>query len=97
MSERLRTINHRLHALDDAHRLGRLSRADYRAQRRRLLATLVEGDGITARQPLSTATVPRARVPSAPPPQRGRDEAVAALFPWWTRLFAWCRALFGRG
>ncbi|WHZ19886.1 MAG: T6SS protein serine/threonine phosphatase PppA [Rhodanobacteraceae bacterium] len=43
-AERLREANRSLHALDDAHRLGEISRDDYRARRRRLLETLTGGD-----------------------------------------------------
>jgi hypothetical protein len=50
MSGREEDVNESLRALDEAHRLGRLSREDYRARRRRLLGPLLGGEGITARQ-----------------------------------------------
>src|SRR5258706_16472191 len=40
MSECERQVNSRLRALDDAHRLGRIPRAEYRCRRRHLLASL---------------------------------------------------------
>lgn len=53
MTERESAINRDLRALDDAHRLGRISRADYRGRRRRVLQTLSEGGGaVTARKTL---------------------------------------------
>lgn len=42
---RLHDADPALRALDEAHRLGRLARDDYRAQRRRLLETLADGNG----------------------------------------------------
>lgn len=53
MTERERAINRDLHVLDEAHRLGRLSRAEYRARRRRVLQSLRESSSIvTARKTL---------------------------------------------
>lgn len=43
-------VNRELRALDDAHRLGDISRDDYRARRRRLLGALMEG-GSAPRHP----------------------------------------------
>lgn len=90
MNERLRDINRSLRALDDAHRLGRITRDDYRARRRHLLGTLIDGGGITARHTVGARTVPRERAPAAAPapaPHK-RDAAVSAMFPsWWARLF----------
>jgi hypothetical protein len=40
MTEREQQINRGLHALDDAHRLGRIARDEYRLRRRHLLAPL---------------------------------------------------------
>lgn len=62
--ERVHAVNQDLRALDDAHRLGRINRAEYRARRRRLLETLYDPSAvITARNTLvpPVATVPRAR------------------------------------
>ena len=42
MTEREQQINRGLHALDDAHRLGRIARDEYRLRRRHLLAPLVD-------------------------------------------------------
>ena len=49
MNERERHINQSLHALDDAHRLGRISREEYRSRRRHLLGALLESHVVTAR------------------------------------------------
>lgn len=43
--ESMRALNRDLSALDDAHRLGEITRAEHRARRRRLLAGLAEGIG----------------------------------------------------
>lgn len=66
MTERERAVNRDLHVLDEAHRLGRLSRAEYRARRRRVLQALRDGNSIvTARKTLlpssATTTTSRAR------------------------------------
>lgn len=45
MHDHLRETNRMLRSLDEAHRLGKLGRDDYRAQRRRLLEALVEDSG----------------------------------------------------
>jgi len=49
MNERERHINQSLHALDDAHRLGRISRDEYRSRRGHLLGALLESHVVTAR------------------------------------------------
>ena len=63
MTEREQAINRDLRALDDAHRLGRITRADYRARRRRVLQSLYDSSAIvTARKALVTPdalTAPR--------------------------------------
>lgn len=95
MNERLREINRSLRALDDAHRLGRISREDYRARRRHLLGTLCDSGGITARNTVEAKTVPRARAQATATRQPARDAAVAAMFsrrPWWLAWLGW----FGR-
>jgi hypothetical protein len=64
MTERERAINRDLHVLDEAHRLGRLSRAEYRARRRRVLQSLHDSNGVvTARKTLmpSATTTSRTR------------------------------------
>ncbi len=79
MTERERAINRDLHALDEAHRLGRISRAEYRARRRRVLQSLSDSSGVvTARKtlvPASIATTSRTRHSHAQPPD---DTSVAA-------------------
>lgn len=73
MTEREQAINRDLRVLDDAHRLGRLSRAEYRARRRRLLETLFDSNGVvTARKALvspDAMTAPRRQ----PAPSGVRD------------------------
>ena len=98
MTEREQAINRDLRALDDAHRLGRITRADYRARRRRVLQSLYDSSAIvTARKVLVTPdalTAPRTR------PRQARDgdasgsgHALATLLSmrpglaWWP-LFA---------
>ena len=72
MTERERAINRDLHALDEAQRLGRISRAEYRARRRRVLQSLYDSSGVvTARKtlvPASITTTSRARHSHALPP-----------------------------
>lgn len=96
MNERLREINRSLHALDEAHRLGRISREEYRTRRRHLLGPLCDGGGITARNSVDAATVPHARAGAASVRRSDRDDSMSAMFPWWTRLFGWLGRLFGR-
>ncbi|MFC5525025.1 hypothetical protein ACFPPA_04655 [Rhodanobacter ginsengisoli] len=53
MTERERAINQDLHVLDEAHRLGRITRAEYRARRRHVLESLYDSSGVvTARNKL---------------------------------------------
>ncbi|KRE88290.1 hypothetical protein ASG87_06650 [Frateuria sp. Soil773] len=77
MTEAERRANQSLHALDEAHRLGRITREEYRARRRAVLAALCDSHGVTARNAI---VPPRAAMPGrmgAEPP----GEALAALFP----------------
>jgi hypothetical protein len=79
MTERERAINKDLHVLDEAHRLGRITRAEYRARRRRVLESVYDGNGVvTARKALvpgGATTTPRARHAHATP---GGDSSSAA-------------------
>lgn len=63
MTEREAAINRDLRTLDDAHRLGRISRAEYRNRRRRVLQSAPDSDGVvTARKalvPPGAGTKPR--------------------------------------
>ncbi|MGB3498798.1 hypothetical protein [Rhodanobacter lindaniclasticus] len=76
LAERRRAANQDLRVLDEAHRLGRITRAEYRARRRRLLESLYDPSAVvTARNtlvPPAATTTPRPR--SAAPP---RDDASA--------------------
>lgn len=70
MTEREAAINRDLRVLDDAHRLGRISRAEYRNRRRRVLQSLADGGGVvTARKALVR--------PSAITTQRGQHALAA--------------------
>lgn len=80
MNEQERRINQGLRALDEAHRLGRLGREDYRARRRALLQGLNDSNGVTARNaitPVATGGRPDEVRRQAMP---GPDMA-GALFP----------------
>jgi hypothetical protein len=65
LAERRRAANQDLRVLDEAHRLGRITRAEYRARRRRLLETLYDPSAVvTARNtlvPPAATTTPRVR------------------------------------
>ncbi len=99
MNEQERQVNQRMHALDEAHRSGRLSREEYRARRRALLGSLCDSDGVTARNVLT----PSSSVPT--PPDRvqrmesGAGDMASALFPDRRRLAwkLWLTAVVGLG
>ena len=65
MTEREQGVNQQLRALDDAHRLGQITRAEYRTRRRRALEPLYAPSAVvTARKilvPPTATTMPRAR------------------------------------
>lgn len=83
MTERERAINRDLHVLDEAHRLGRLSRAEYRARRRRVLQSLCDSSSIvTARKtllPSGASTTSRTRRVHVMPPGDTSADAGRAL------------------
>ena len=84
LAERRRAANQDLRVLDEAHRLGRITRAEYRARRRRLLETLYDPSAVvTARNtlvPPAATTTPRVRkAPAAPRPDATADSASHAL------------------
>lgn len=63
MTGRERAINQDLHVLDEAHRLGRITRDEYRARRRRVLGSLYDSSGIvTARKTLVPGITTTARL-----------------------------------
>ena len=82
-AERGPAVNQELRALDDAHRLGRITRSDYRARRRRLLETLCDPSAVvTARNtlmPPAATTTPRLRRVSPAPGDSAGDSASHAL------------------
>lgn len=65
MTAREQDVNQQLRELDDAHRLGRMTREEYRSRRRRALETLYDASAVvTARKallPQAGTTTPRAR------------------------------------
>lgn len=69
MTEQERKANQDLHALDEAHRLGRITREDYRARRRQVLGALCDSNGVTARNAI------------APPPASVRRQAADITAP----------------
>lgn len=68
MTERERNANQSLRALDEAHRLGRISREEYRSRRRHLLGALRESHVVTARNAIAR--------PVATPPSGQHHERV---------------------
>ncbi|CAM5335330.1 hypothetical protein [Rhodanobacter lindaniclasticus] len=83
-AERGRAVNQDLRVLDDAHRLGRITRAEYRVRRRRLLETLYDPSAVvTARNtlvPPTATTTPRVRrTPAATHAEASADSASHAL------------------
>lgn len=86
MTEREHRVNQQLRALDDAHRLGRITRGEYRRQRRRALETLCDPSTVvTARNTLSqpaATTMPRARATSG----RSVDDSAASAHQALTSL-----------
>lgn len=83
MTELERQINHSLRALDRAHLLGRISRDEYRARRRRLLASLAnDSHVVTARIAINKAGAASAKtIPiRAAPASQEQDAALSKMF-----------------
>ena len=78
MTEQERKANQDLHALDEAHRLGRITREEYRARRRRVLGALCDSNGVTARNAI---TPPPASVRRQAADTTAPGEALNMLFP----------------
>jgi hypothetical protein len=78
MSDREHHVNQSLHALDEAHRLGRLTREEYRSRRRHLLGALRDSHVVTARNAIvrSATTERRQAAPVA-----GNEVLVDMLAP----------------
>ena len=101
MNERERQANRGLQMLDEAHRTGRITRAEYRARRRALLAGLCDSDGVTARNVLTPAatdaTTPRTG--GMPRLAVAQGDIAGALFPDRHRLAwkMWLLAFAGLG
>ena len=82
MNEQERRSNHILHALDEAHRLGRITRAEYRARRRALLASLSDSNGVTARNAILPGGKPApGRAESRRMPAAAAVDEASTLFP----------------
>ncbi|HEY0198068.1 MAG TPA: hypothetical protein VGC19_05930 [Rhodanobacter sp.] len=100
MTERERQINQSLHALEEAHRLGRLSREDFRSRRRFLLGTLYDSHGITARNAIArphNAPSPRAAAPPRNDQSTPGQDSPTTWLPGRPAL-AWKHvAMFGAG
>ncbi|GLQ87398.1 hypothetical protein [Dyella flagellata] len=92
MSERERHVNHSLRALDEAHRLGRLTREEYRSRRRHLLGALRDSHVVTARNAI---------VRSAPPPQAAvpmvGDDVLRDVFSSRLPMWKWMLPLLVAG
>lgn len=90
MTEREQSVNRDLRILDEAHRLGRITREDYRARRRRVIGVLRDSNGvITARKSL----LPEEQVTA----RRGSDVRAAGPASLPARSsFAW-KAVAGLG
>jgi hypothetical protein len=90
MTEREQSVNRDLRILDEAHRLGRITRDDYRARRRRVIGVLCDSNGvITARKSLLAEEQVTARPGSG---ARGAGPASLPARP----SFAW-KAVAGLG
>ena len=80
-AERGRAVNQDLRVLDEAHRLGRITRAEYRARRRRRVRNPLIP--VTARNtlvpPTATSTPRPRRAPAAPREDASADSASHAL------------------
>ncbi|GLQ99203.1 hypothetical protein [Dyella mobilis] len=76
MTERERHVNQSLRALDEAHRLGRITREEYRSRRRHLLGTMSESHAVTARNAIVR---PVTRQHSVQPDTQG--DVLPGLFP----------------
>jgi uncharacterized membrane protein len=89
MTERERHTNQSLRVLDEAHRLGRITREEYRSRRRHLLGALCESHVVTARNaivrsvvhPHGGAPVPEGDVlPGLFPPRHHGRKLIVAVF-----------------
>ena len=89
MSDREHHVNQSLRALDEAHRLGRLTREEYRSRRRHLLGALRDSHVVTARNAIvrSATTERRQTMPVA------GNEVVADLLAPRRAMWKWIVAL----
>jgi hypothetical protein len=105
MSERERQVNLALQALDDAHRLGRIARDEYRRCRRELLASLSDAcitDRDTVRRPAAVGAPTGSSAHARRHRGRNFEEATATharpASPWPQRLvFAGVMGVIGLG
>jgi cytochrome c-type biogenesis protein CcmH/NrfG len=89
MSDREHHTNQSLRALDEAHRLGRLTREEYRARRRHLLTALRDSHVVTARNAIAR---PPAQQERSLPATTGNDLLVDMLAPR-RAMWKWMAAL----
>jgi hypothetical protein len=89
MSDREHHVNQSLRALDEAHRLGRLTREEYRSRRRHLLGALRDSHVVTARNAIVRAATTERREAM---PVVG-NEVVADLLAPRRALWKWIVAL----
>ena len=80
MNEQERRSNQVLRALDEAHRLGRITRAEYRQRRRALLTGFSDSNGVTARNAIVPQREPVQRRVESPSLPAAVNEA-STLFP----------------
>jgi hypothetical protein len=89
MSDREHHVNQSLRALDEAHRLGRLTREEYRSRRRHLLGALRDSHVVTARNAIVRAATTERREAM---PVAG-NEVVADLLAPRRAMWKWIVAL----
>lgn len=78
MSDREHHVNQSLRALDEAHRLGRLTREEYRSRRRHLLGALRDSHVVTARNAIVRGATTERRQAA---PATGNEVLVHMLVP----------------
>lgn len=78
MTDREHHVNQSLRALDEAHRLGRLTREEYRSRRRHLLGALRDSHVVTARNAIVRAATTERREAA---PVAGNDVLAGMLAP----------------
>jgi hypothetical protein len=88
MNDRERHVNQSLRALDDAHRLGRIGREEYRSRRRHLLGALRDSHVVTARNAIVRPAAPQQERTALP-----GEDVLPGLFPPRRAVWKWGGAL----